>query len=61
MEVAQFHATPDAVGPTVIVVPTAPHTFLPSSGVWWDVAPAEVSDQPWIAPLQAAHSSNAQP
>jgi 3D-(3,5/4)-trihydroxycyclohexane-1,2-dione acylhydrolase (decyclizing) len=45
----------DADGPAVIVVPTAPHTFLPPSGVWWDVAPAEVSDQPWIAAKRAAY------
>jgi 3D-(3,5/4)-trihydroxycyclohexane-1,2-dione acylhydrolase (decyclizing) len=45
----------DADGPTVIVVPTAPHTFLPPSGVWWDVAPAEVSDQPWIATKRATY------
>jgi 3D-(3,5/4)-trihydroxycyclohexane-1,2-dione acylhydrolase (decyclizing) len=45
----------DAHGPAVIVVPTAPHTFLPPSGVWWDVAPAEVSDQPWIAAKRAAY------
>jgi len=36
-------------GPAVIVVPTAPHENLPSAGVWWDVAPAEVSEQPWVA------------
>jgi 3D-(3,5/4)-trihydroxycyclohexane-1,2-dione acylhydrolase (decyclizing) len=35
-------------GPVVIVVPTAPHVNLPTSGVWWDVAPAEVSGQPWL-------------
>ncbi|TAN32483.1 3D-(3,5/4)-trihydroxycyclohexane-1,2-dione acylhydrolase (decyclizing) [bacterium] len=36
-------------GPSVIVVQTAPHENLPGSGVWWDVAPAEVSGQPWVA------------
>jgi 3D-(3,5/4)-trihydroxycyclohexane-1,2-dione acylhydrolase (decyclizing) len=52
-------ATPDEVrdalrrsredaGPVVIVVPTAPHANLPPSGAWWDVAPAEVSGQPWL-------------
>lgn len=40
--------TRDATGPVVIVVPTIPHANLPGSGVWWDVAPAEVSDQPWL-------------
>jgi 3D-(3,5/4)-trihydroxycyclohexane-1,2-dione acylhydrolase (decyclizing) len=42
-------------GPVVIVVPTAPHTFLPPSGAWWDVAPAEVSDQPWVAAKRAEY------
>lgn len=32
-------------GPVVIVVRTAPFVDLPASGVWWDVAPAEVSGQ----------------
>ena len=52
-------ATPDDVrdalasarehdGPVVIVVPTAPHVNLPPSGAWWDVAPAQVSGQPWL-------------
>lgn len=36
-------------GPVVIVVPTVPHANLPGSEVWWDVAPAEVYDQPWVA------------
>ena len=40
---------------TVIVVPTAPHTFLPPSGVWWDVAPAQVSGEPSIAAKRAAY------
>ncbi|HET9974681.1 MAG TPA: 3D-(3,5/4)-trihydroxycyclohexane-1,2-dione acylhydrolase (decyclizing) [Streptosporangiaceae bacterium] len=30
-------------GPVVIVVPVVPHADLPGAGVWWDVAPAEVS------------------
>lgn len=37
-----------AKGPVVIVVPTIPHVNLPGAGVWWDVAPAEASDQPWL-------------
>jgi 3D-(3,5/4)-trihydroxycyclohexane-1,2-dione acylhydrolase (decyclizing) len=44
-------------GPALIVVPTAPHTFLPPSGVWWDVAPAEVSDQPLVAAKRAAYET----
>jgi 3D-(3,5/4)-trihydroxycyclohexane-1,2-dione acylhydrolase (decyclizing) len=47
----------DADGPAVIVVPTAPHTFLPPSGVWWDVAPAQVSEQPWIAEKRATYQA----
>jgi 3D-(3,5/4)-trihydroxycyclohexane-1,2-dione acylhydrolase (decyclizing) len=29
--------------PCVIVCETEPHRYLPDAGVWWDVAPAEVS------------------
>ncbi|MFI6579219.1 3D-(3,5/4)-trihydroxycyclohexane-1,2-dione acylhydrolase (decyclizing) [Nocardiopsis sp. NPDC050513] len=32
-------------GPVVIVVPVIPHADLPGAGAWWDVAPAEVSEQ----------------
>jgi 3D-(3,5/4)-trihydroxycyclohexane-1,2-dione acylhydrolase (decyclizing) len=39
-------------GPIVIVVPTVQHALLPGAGVWWDVAPAEVSTQNWIEPLR---------
>lgn len=38
--------TRDMQGPVVIVVPTIPHVDLPSSEVWWDVSPAEVSVSP---------------
>ena len=48
-------AARDASGPVVIVVPTEPHTFLPPSGVWWDVAPAEVSGESAIADKRAAY------
>lgn len=52
--------TPDAIrtaleearshpGPSVIVVATDPDVNLPSSGVWWDVASAEVSDVTAVA------------
>ena len=30
----------------VIVVETEPHRYLPGSGVWWDVAPAEATNDP---------------
>ena len=42
-------------GPTVIVVPTAPHENLPAAGVWWDVASAEVSAQPGVAEKRAEY------
>lgn len=40
--------TRDTEGPVVIVVPTVQHANLPGSDVWWDVAPAEVTEQPWV-------------
>ena len=33
-------------GTCVIVVETEPHHYLPGGGVWWDVASAEVSQDP---------------
>ena len=45
-------------GPTVIVVPTAPHENLPAAGVWWDVAPAEVSQQPWVAEKRSEYEGD---
>ena len=44
--------TRDHEGPVVIVVPAIPHAELPGAGVWWDVAPAEVSDQEAVAQLR---------
>ena len=44
-------------GPVVIVVPTAPHENLPASGVWWDVAPAAVSSQPWLEEKREAYQA----
>ncbi|MCI0461877.1 MAG: thiamine pyrophosphate-dependent enzyme, partial [Gemmataceae bacterium] len=32
----------------VIVAETEPHRYVPGSGVWWDVAPAEVSNDPMV-------------
>jgi 3D-(3,5/4)-trihydroxycyclohexane-1,2-dione acylhydrolase (decyclizing) len=32
--------------PCVVVAETEAHRYLPPSGVWWDVAPAEVSTSP---------------
>ncbi len=42
-------------GPVVVVVPVVPHADLPSSEVWWDIAPAEVSENPLVPPLRAAY------
>jgi 3D-(3,5/4)-trihydroxycyclohexane-1,2-dione acylhydrolase (decyclizing) len=37
----------------VIVVETEKHRYLPGSGAWWDVAPAEVSNDPITKELRA--------
>jgi 3D-(3,5/4)-trihydroxycyclohexane-1,2-dione acylhydrolase (decyclizing) len=47
--------TRDHDGPVVIVIPTIPRADLPPAGVWWDVAPAEVSDQDSVARLRAEY------
>jgi 3D-(3,5/4)-trihydroxycyclohexane-1,2-dione acylhydrolase (decyclizing) len=52
---AALAETRDHRGPVVIVVPAIPHADLPGAGVWWDVAPAEVSDQPGVAELRAEY------
>jgi 3D-(3,5/4)-trihydroxycyclohexane-1,2-dione acylhydrolase (decyclizing) len=44
-------------GPVVIVVPVIPHADLPGAGVWWDVAPAEVAEQPTVAALRAEYEA----
>ena len=44
-------------GPVVIVIPAIPHAELPAAGVWWDVAPAEVSDQETVAELRAGYEA----
>ena len=44
--------TRNDLSPVVIVVPTIQHANLPASNVWWDVAPAEVSTQPWVAAIR---------
>ncbi|HVX47031.1 MAG TPA: thiamine pyrophosphate-dependent enzyme, partial [Mycobacteriales bacterium] len=48
----------DANGPFVIVVPTVPHADLPGAGVWWDVAPAEVSEQDWVRAKRAEYETD---
>ncbi|MFJ5226367.1 3D-(3,5/4)-trihydroxycyclohexane-1,2-dione acylhydrolase (decyclizing) [Streptomyces sp. NPDC088400] len=42
-------------GPVVLVVPVIPHADLPGAGVWWDVAPAEVSEQETVARLRGEY------
>jgi 3D-(3,5/4)-trihydroxycyclohexane-1,2-dione acylhydrolase (decyclizing) len=45
-------------GPVVIVVPVIPHADLPGAGVWWDVAPAEVSALETTASLWAEYEAD---
>jgi 3D-(3,5/4)-trihydroxycyclohexane-1,2-dione acylhydrolase (decyclizing) len=49
--------TRDHDGPVVIVVPAIPHAELPPAGVWWDVAPAEVSEMETVARLRAEYEA----
>jgi 3D-(3,5/4)-trihydroxycyclohexane-1,2-dione acylhydrolase (decyclizing) len=41
----------------VIVIPTIPHADLPPAGVWWDVAPAEVSGEDRVAQLRTEYEA----
>jgi 3D-(3,5/4)-trihydroxycyclohexane-1,2-dione acylhydrolase (decyclizing) len=50
--------TRDHPGPVVIVVPVIPHADLPGAGVWWDVAPAEVSALETTAGLRAEYEAD---
>jgi 3D-(3,5/4)-trihydroxycyclohexane-1,2-dione acylhydrolase (decyclizing) len=50
-------STRDHDGPVVIVVPAIPHADLPPAGAWWDVAPAEVSEQEAIGQLRAEYEA----
>jgi 3D-(3,5/4)-trihydroxycyclohexane-1,2-dione acylhydrolase (decyclizing) len=52
---AALDATRDHDGPVVLVVPVIPHADLPGAGVWWDVAPAEVSEQEAVAQLRSEY------
>ncbi len=36
----------DESRPCVIVVETEPHRYLPGTGIWWDVEPAEATNDP---------------
>lgn len=48
----------DQAGPVVIVAETAPHANLPPGGVWWDVAPAEVSEDELTRTLRAQYEAD---
>jgi 3D-(3,5/4)-trihydroxycyclohexane-1,2-dione acylhydrolase (decyclizing) len=50
--------TRDHPGPVVIVVPVVPHADLPGAGVWWDVAPAEVSALEVTARLRSEYDAD---
>ncbi|WP_257015851.1 3D-(3,5/4)-trihydroxycyclohexane-1,2-dione acylhydrolase (decyclizing) [Rhodococcus sp. ACS1] len=52
-----LNETREVSGPVVIVVPTVPHVDLPGGDVWWDVAPAEVSNQEWVQSLRADYDN----
>ena len=47
-------------GTVVIVVAAIPHADLPGAGVWWDVAPAEVSEIATVPPLRAEYEAGRQ-
>ena len=47
--------TRGAPGPTVIVAQVERHRNLPPSGVWWDVAPSEVSSEDPVRERRAAY------
>jgi 3D-(3,5/4)-trihydroxycyclohexane-1,2-dione acylhydrolase (decyclizing) len=44
--------------PSVIVVETEKHRVLPGGGVWWDVAPAEVSKDPATRKLRTEYEQD---
>jgi len=52
---AELEAARGREASTVIVVETAPQADLPGGGVWWDVAPAEVSDDPAVQELRTEY------
>ena len=54
---AALSETRDHDGPVVIVIPSIPHADLPAAGVWWDVAPAEVSDHETVARLRTEYEA----
>lgn len=54
---AALNETRDVHGPVAIVVPTIPLVDLPGSGVFWDVAPAEVAEQEWVSDLRTDYEN----
>ena len=52
-----LHKAREHTGPAVIVVETAPQENLPPGGVWWDVAPAEVSHDPAVQEKRREYES----
>jgi len=52
-----LRSTRKHAGPVVIVVATVPHANLPSSELWWDVEPAQVSDQPWLPAVREDYAA----
>jgi 3D-(3,5/4)-trihydroxycyclohexane-1,2-dione acylhydrolase (decyclizing) len=48
----------DVDGPVVIVAETIPHANLPGAGVWWDVAPSEVSGDETVQALRAEYEAD---
>jgi 3D-(3,5/4)-trihydroxycyclohexane-1,2-dione acylhydrolase (decyclizing) len=55
---AALSDTRDHPGPVVIVVPVVPHADLPGAGVWWDVAPAQVSTLSVTAGLRSEYEAD---
>jgi 3D-(3,5/4)-trihydroxycyclohexane-1,2-dione acylhydrolase (decyclizing) len=51
-------AARDETRPCVVVAEVVPHADLPPGGVWWDVAPAEVSDDEVTRKLRAEYESD---
>ena len=48
----------EIAGPVVVVAETLPHVNLPGAGVWWDVAPSEVSEDEVVRALRAEYEAD---
>jgi 3D-(3,5/4)-trihydroxycyclohexane-1,2-dione acylhydrolase (decyclizing) len=44
--------------PCVIVAEVEKHRYLPGSGIWWDVAPAEITEDPATRELRLAYEED---